>query len=192
MEGELDSFDLTLARAIDLWRGKADAVMLAATRAGGPRPMTALSVLVLVWLVLRKKPREARLLAVGAGGCAGLNELLKLAFQRARPNADLLYLIAPPESLSFPSGHTMGTTGVIGCLVLLSYALRAPRAIRWLATVLGFAVIALVGISRVYLGAHYPSDVLGGFLAAAAWLSAVAGFTYPRLLPGEHDATVGK
>ena len=82
----------------------------------------------------------------------------------------------------------MGSAGVLGSLVVIAYALRVPRGLRALATGFGLAVVGAIGTSRVYLGAHYPSDVLGGFLAAAAWLAAVTGWFYPRLLPGEHNA----
>jgi undecaprenyl-diphosphatase len=62
---------------------------------------------------------------------------------------------------------------------------KVPRWVRLASILLGSAAIVGVGLSRVYLGAHYPSDVLGGFLAAAAWVSVVTGLMYPRLLPGE-------
>ena len=83
----------------------------------------------------------------------------------------------------------MGSAGVLGSLIVIAYALRVPLGWRWLVTVLGLAAIGVIGASRVHLGAHYPSDVLGGFLAAAAWLAAVTGWIYPRLLPGEHKAS---
>lgn len=183
-EGRLDAFDHALQRAIDGWRGREDVIMLAATRAGGFLPMTCLTGLALLLLVLSRRPREARYLLVSAGGCLLLNVGLKLAFHRARPGA-LPYLIARPTSLSFPSGHTMGTTGVIGSLVVIAYALHAQTPVRWLITAAGVSIVLCVGVSRIYLGAHYPSDVLGGVLAAAAWISAATGWAFPRLLPGE-------
>lgn len=82
----------------------------------------------------------------------------------------------------------MGSAGVLGSLIIIAYALRWPRGLRWITTLFGISTIGAIGASRVYLGAHYPSDVLGGFLAAAAWLTAVTGWFYPRLLRGEHNA----
>ncbi len=183
-QGQLDAFDEAIQRSVDGWRGREDVIMLAATRAGSFLPMTSFTALVLLLLVLGRRPREARYLLVSAGGCLLLNVALKLAFHRARPSA-LPYLIARPTSLSFPSGHTMGTAGVIGSLVVIAYAVQAGTPLRWLVTALGAGVVLCVGVSRVYLGAHYPSDVLGGFLAAGAWISAATGWAYPRLLPGE-------
>jgi undecaprenyl-diphosphatase len=187
-EGDLDSFDRLLQRHIEQWRGTADDLMVAATLAGDVAPMATITVAAVCALLLGKRPREAWYLTIGAGGCLLLNLALKLTFHRARPSPELAYLLPQPSSLSFPSGHAMGSAGVLGSLVVIAYALRVPRGLRWFATVLGISAIATVGASRVYLGAHYPSDVLGGFLAAAAWLAATTGWIYPRLLRGEHNA----
>jgi undecaprenyl-diphosphatase len=186
-EGEVDAFDRAIQSTVDGWRGTMDTLMLAATRTGSATPMTVLTVLALGALLVVRRPREARFLVLGAGGSLLLNVLLKLAFHRARPSAELPYLLSRPTSWSFPSGHTMGATGVIGSLVVITYALHARRSARAFATALGVCAIALVGLSRVYLGAHYPSDVLGGLLASAAWLSGATGWAYPRLVPGERD-----
>ena len=161
--------------------------MLAATFVGDVAPMAAVSVAAVCALLLAKRRREACYLIVAAGGCLLLNLALKLIFHRARPNQQLAYLLPQPSSLSFPSGHAMGSAGVLGSLIVIAYALRWARSLRWIVTALGVSAIGAIGASRIYLGAHYPSDVLGGFLAAAAWLAAVTGWFYPRLLPGEHS-----
>jgi len=187
-EGDVDAFDRGIQRAVEHWRGRADDLMLAVTFAGDFAPMAAVGVVAVCALLFGKRRREASYLTVGAGGCLLLNLVLKITFHRARPNPELAYLLPQPSSLSFPSGHAMGSAGVLGSLVVIAYALRVPRGLRALATGFGLAVVGAIGTSRVYLGAHYPSDVLGGFLAAAAWLAAVTGWFYPRLLPGEHNA----
>jgi undecaprenyl-diphosphatase len=184
-EGDVDALDRAVQRAVDTWRGSADRLMLGFTEAGDLTSMSLVTAVGLAVLAASKRAREVRYLFVGACGSLVLNCVLKVAFQRARPDASLVYLTQLPTSLSFPSGHTMGTTGVIGCLVVLVHVVRARRPLRWIATACGAAVIAGVGLSRIYLGAHYPSDVFGGFLAAASWVSALTGWMYPRLLPGE-------
>ena len=79
----------------------------------------------------------------------------------------------------------MGSAGVLGSLAVIVRVLR-PRRVVWLSVAVLSALMVLgVALSRVYLGAHYPSDVLGGLFAAASWISAVTGWVYPRLLPHE-------
>ena len=187
-EGELDAFDKLLQGMVNVRRGSLDTLMLACTWYGGVLPMTVLSVSILLLLLLVRRRKEARYLVFGAGGGLLLNLLLKALFHRARPGVDLLYLLPSLSSLSFPSGHTMGTTSVVGSLAVILHVVKAPRVVRLASILLGAAAIAGVGLSRVYLGAHYPSDVLGGFLAAAAWVSVTTGSMYPRLLPGEGEA----
>jgi len=187
-EGEVDAFDKLLQGLVDVWRGPLDTLMLACTRWGDVLPMAVVSAGIVLLLLLVRRTKEARYLVFGAGGGLLLNVLLKELFHRARPGADLVYLLPSLSSLSFPSGHTMGTTSVVGSLAVILHIVKAPRVVRLASILLGAAAIVGVGLSRVYLGAHYPSDVLGGFLAAAAWVSVVTGSMYPRLLPGEGEA----
>jgi undecaprenyl-diphosphatase len=78
----------------------------------------------------------------------------------------------------------MVSTGVIASLLVLLWTRGVPRGVRITALVSGAVFAIGVGVSRVYFGVHYPSDVLGAWLAATAWVSAVTGWMYPRLLPG--------
>jgi undecaprenyl-diphosphatase len=187
-EGEVDALDALLQGMVVVRRGSLDALMLACTRWGGVLPMSIASAGIVFLLLIVRRAKEARYLVYGVGGGLLLNLLLKQLFHRARPGADLLYLLPSLSSLSFPSGHTMGTTSVVGSLAVILYVVKAPRVVRLASILIGSAAIVGVGLSRVYLGAHYPSDVLGGFLAAAAWVSVVTGSMYPRLLPGEGAA----
>jgi undecaprenyl-diphosphatase len=187
-EHELGPFDAAVQHVVDGWRGSVDTLMVLLTSGGSMPPMTLLTVTVLFLLLAAKRRREVRHLLVSTLGCLLLNVLLKALFQRARPDAEPPYLLPRPKSFAFPSGHTMGSAGVIGSLVVIVRALRPPRLVWIGAIVLGGALILGVALSRVYLGAHYPSDVLGGLFAALAWLSAVTGWVYPRLLPHERSA----
>lgn len=187
-EHELDSFDAAVQKSVNGLRGSIDQLMVFLTEGGGFLPMTGLTVVILAVLVVRRRPREARHLLASTLGCVLFNALLKLAFHRARPVLELPYLLPRPTSLSFPSGHTMGSAGVIGSLVIIVRVL-CPKRVVWVPVAgLGAALILGVALSRVYLGAHYPSDVVGGLLAAGSWLSAVTGWVYPRLLPHERSA----
>ena len=184
-ENELDAFDAATQAFIDGFRGPYDTLMVFLTTAGSFVPMTLLTIAVLGLLAVAGRTHEARFLLFSSLGCLVLNVLLKLAFQRARPHAEPAYLLPRPSSLSFPSGHTMGCAGVVGSLAVVVRALRPRRAVWATLGLLSVVMILGVALSRVYLGAHYPSDVLGGLFAAAAWISALTGWFYPRLLPHE-------
>lgn len=128
-------------------------------------------VAVITGLVLWWKRCWYRLLAlvlVIPGGMA-LLPLLKMAFHRQRPSFEDVFLIS--QGYSFPSGHTMAATLLYGLLAVFAVlAFDAWRARAW--AVLGaFVMVLLVGFSRVYLGAHYLSDVLGAVAAGLAWLA---------------------
>jgi undecaprenyl-diphosphatase len=183
-EGELDGIDALVAGVVHGWRGSIDGIMLACTQLGGGVGMAVVSVAVVAVLLIRRRTRTALFLSIAALGTLALSTGLKLLFHRARPS-ELDYLIQMPSSFSFPSGHALGSMGVLASVVVVLYAVGAPRLLRWMATlVIGLFVFG-VALSRVYFGVHYPSDVIGGQLAAAAWVSALTGWFYPRLFPGE-------
>jgi undecaprenyl-diphosphatase len=188
-EGELDPVDAAVATWITSFRGRLDGPMLKLTEIGGFGGMLALCVGAALALVLAKK-RKAAIFTLACGtGAVALNALLKLVFQRARPDATTIYEIEALSSFSFPSGHAMGATGVVGGLAIVVWTLVRHRALRACMVAAALLFIAGVAASRVYFGVHYPSDVVGGCLAGAAWVAAMTGWFYPRLLPGEESST---
>ncbi len=114
-----------------------------------------------------RKYREAVFAAIALGGSALLNIGAKLAFARGRPS--LWESIAPETTYSFPSGHAMGSMTLACVLFLLAWHTRW----RWPVAALMGSFVVLVGWSRVYLGVHYPSDILAGWAVASAWVAAV-------------------
>jgi membrane-associated phospholipid phosphatase len=141
---------------------------------GSPTSMGVLAVVGgVVLLVRRSRTLLIAWIAAFAGGGA-LERILKTLVHRTRP----IFTPTPPveQSLSFPSGHSMMCALGVSMLV---YAVLMPRRFGdpWRSVLIGCAVsfILLVGISRVYLGAHYPSDVLGGYAAAAGWMAICVG-----------------
>lgn len=182
---ELTPFDAAVASLVAGLRGHGDAVMLTLTRFGEGASLFALVVASALVLLALRRPREAAFLGTVGAGTLCLNFLLKLLFARARPGLDELYLIHTPRSFSFPSGHALGSTTVLFALVIV-VRVAGLRGVR-LALVACAAALVVLGVSasRVYFGVHFPSDVIGGMLAGAGWVSAVSGWFYPRVLPGE-------
>lgn len=133
-----------------------------------PHALATLTIIVL--LVLRFRI-EAAALALSAVGSAILNSLVKILIARPRPSSDLVTVVTNLDSLSFPSGHVTFYVCYFGFLFFAAFALL-PRGsfARRLALILLALPILLVGLSRVYLGAHWPSDVFGGYLFSGLWL----------------------
>lgn len=119
--------------------------------------------LVLVLLVIRRW-REALFTGCAFAGSALLNLATKHAFQRHRPS--LWESVAPESTFSFPSGHAMGSMTLAMTVVLLTWHTRW----RWPAAIAALVFVLLVGLSRIYLGVHYPSDIIGGWAAGMAWV----------------------
>ena len=121
------------------------------------------NVLMVLWLGFRRWMREGLFAGVAVIGSALLNLGTKQLFARERPS--LWESIAPESTYSFPSGHAMGSMTLAWVVVLLAWRTRWRMPV--LLAALAFAV--LVGLSRVYLGVHYPSDILAGWAAASIW-----------------------
>lgn len=184
-EGELTPFDSAVGGVVAQWRGCADGLMLGLTRLGNPAPVLTLTIIVVLLLAAFSRLREASYLALCGGCTLVLNVVMKALFHRARPGAEVVYLLHMPTSFSFPSGHAMCSAGVFASLAVVVQMLGWPRAWSYVAAA-GCALVLLgVGVSRIYFGVHFASDVIGGQLASVACVSALTGWFYPRLLPGE-------
>ena len=159
-----------------------DALLLQAHALSGPtldRFFVVLSALGYQWgvvpadialtlgLLVARRWREATFAGVSLGGSALLNMATKQFFQRDRPA--LWESIAPEHTFSFPSGHAMGSATLAMVVLLLCWHTR----FRWPVVVLAALFALAVGVSRIYLGVHYPSDILGGWAAGVAWVSGV-------------------
>ena len=137
------------------------------TALGGAVVIIAMTVLILGHLCLSGRYRIALLIAAATAGGQALNATLKHAFARDRPEATLH--LVEVRSPSFPSGHSMAASIfylTVGALLARTSKRRLEKAY-----VMGAAmfVTAAVGFSRVYLGVHYPTDVLAGWCAGGAW-----------------------
>jgi membrane-associated phospholipid phosphatase len=125
--------------------------------------------LVALYLLWRRQPYWFAAFVLSVYGGMILNRLLKHSFQRARPRFD--DPIFSFTGYSFPSGHTMTATVVYGAIAVLVFTKNKNRTLRIVVVTLAALLIGLVGFSRIYLGAHYLSDVLGAIAEGLAWLS---------------------
>lgn len=140
-------------------------------------PVTIAAVLV---LGLRHRGREAALLAFAVAGGAIALPILKVLFDRPRP--DLIWHLVVQGDWSFPSGHSMGSMILYPLLGYIAGSTRGqPRAI--LLASLGVGLALLIGASRVVLGVHWASDVIGGWLIGGAVLLAALGIFRRPLIP---------
>ena len=98
---------------------------------------------------------------------AGLNQVIKRILQRPRPTE---YKIIEETGYSFPSGHSMVSMAFYGYLIYLIYKYVKNKYIKWISIIALSILICFIGISRIYLGVHYTSDVLGGFLLSISYL----------------------
>ena len=142
-------------------------VMTELTALGGTAVILVALLLSVGYLALEGRYRAAALVIVASAGGGLLSMVLKHLFARGRPNV-VPHLITV-QSLSFPSGHSMATAVIYLTLGALLATFAVRRRSRIYVVGLALAVTCLVGITRVYLGVHYPSDVLAGWAAGLAW-----------------------
>jgi undecaprenyl-diphosphatase len=140
------------------------------TALGGSAVLVLISVSVIGFLFLERKPRTIAFLVLAVVGGLVLSLLLKELFDRPRP--DLLPHGQSVYTRSFPSGHAMNAAVVY--LTLASILARAHKAhaIKLYVVAMSILVTVLVGLSRLYLGVHWPTDVLAGWTAGGAWATA--------------------
>ncbi|MDQ0217882.1 phosphatase PAP2 family protein [Peribacillus cavernae] len=168
-ENELDRFDNTIIQFIQgLISDKLTSFMKFLTFFGSIRWLgSAVIVASLILAVLHKK-RYAIFLIVSSGLGSIFNIVLKSIFRRERP--DILPIIIE-HGFSFPSGHSMGSFILYGSLAIVLVKVSRRLYLDWICVGLCVVAILLIGISRIYLGVHYPSDVIAGFAAGGAWLT---------------------
>ena len=152
-------------------------VMVAITTMGSTVVLIGLIVITVLYLLWVGRRRGSLVLAVTMAGAFLLNIILKLSFHRQRPEP--LFGLASPPSFSFPSGHALLSFcfyGVVALLITTRVRNQAARLAIWAVAAL---LVLLIGISRIYLGMHYASDVIAGYTAALIWLLTV-GFVYDK------------
>jgi membrane-associated phospholipid phosphatase len=138
------------------------------TLAGNAAVLAVIVIVIAFALVRRGLANDAALVLLAFGGASVVNALLKLIFHRPRPELAFVHL----DTYSFPSGHAAASSATFATLAYLLARRRSSTAARIWIGLGAAAAIALVGFSRLYLGAHYLSDVLAGISFGVAWAAA--------------------
>jgi len=171
-ENETINFDQTVRGAVHNWATPAlTEAMKFVSVLGSTLFLIALGALVAAaFFYLRRKRALVLFLATTVGSTIILT-VLKALFHRARPDAYFDYAL--PLSYSFPSGHSLSSLCFYGILAWLVAARLKNKAAKIAVWTFAAALIFLIGLSRVYLGVHYPSDVLAGYAAGIVWVVTV-------------------
>jgi undecaprenyl-diphosphatase len=177
--GAADFDGMVRAAAHDLSSPALTSAMLALTHLGSVAVISVISVGACAGFSIARQHQSAWLLAGIMVGSAVLENGLKFAFQRARPEP--FFALGAPETYSFPSGHSLFSACLYGAIAWRLAATTSDRVRRSAIWGITLALIAVVGYSRLYLGVHYPTDVLGGWLVAAFWLAAVSVWASARI-----------
>ncbi|URW74722.1 phosphatase PAP2 family protein [Sphingomonas donggukensis] len=174
-EGEVLSFDRTLMLAmrtpgnpaVPLGGPGLASAMRDMTALGGGPVLTMVVVLVAVFLLLKRQYRPAALVVVATASGGVAISVAKWFFARARP--DLVDHMVAVASKSFPSGHAGNSAIVYLTLASLLFPVIREARLRVFVVAVALLLVGAIGVSRVYLGVHWPSDVLAGWLFGALW-----------------------
>jgi len=142
-----------------------------------PQSFIASAVIIMILFVLGYRWESAAALVISVI-VPLLNLFIKTLVHRTRPGADLINVVRVLSDYSFPSGHVMFYTGFFGFICFLAFTLLKPSWIRTVLLIIFGSHIVLVGISRIYLGQHWASDVLGAYLLGGLCL--IAGIRFYR------------
>lgn len=169
LESEVKRFDGSIIQFFyNIKTDTMDWILFVFTELGSLWFLTIFSIMVVSVLWFKKEDKwSIFFFIIGIGGGGFLTKLLKFYYGRERPSID--------ESIdaigySFPSGHSMGSLIFYGFLSYFLFRSSIRKRWKWAAVFVCGGIIFLIGISRIYLGAHYPSDVIAGYLAGSIWL----------------------
>jgi undecaprenyl-diphosphatase len=160
----------------DLRTAPGDSAMIAITELGDPVVVIAVTIVVFLWLAWRRAWRTAAYWLVAIAGASALNTVIKVALHRPRPG-ELSY--SGWSAFSFPSGHSTVNVVLYGFLAFLVVRELRPGW-RLPVALVAASLVLLIAFSRLYLGAHWLSDVIGGLAFGTVWLTALGLFHLRR------------
>ncbi len=172
---KLVQFDQVLISAVQGWESPAlTLIMKFFTFIGSFPSVFVISLCTILFLYFVLKHRmELILFATVMIGTPIINQVLKHFFHRTRPD---LHRLIEASGYSFPSGHAMNAFAVYGIIAFLLWRHIPSHLGRTILILISSVFIFMIGTSRIYLGVHYPSDIIGGYLASGFWLSIAIWF----------------
>lgn len=178
MKAWLHQFDQTVSHNIQAWPAWMHSFFLAVTFIG--QPIIPIAICVVLGGVAFGRANTRLFVASGVAlATMAVGTMIKTILDRQRPLTEYVASMFFKTS-SFPSGHTVGSTVVFGLLAYLAWQ-NLPEPWNGIVTILLVLLIIAVGVSRIYLGAHFPSDVIGGWLLGAVGLAIIIIIVRPTL-----------
>lgn len=156
-------------------RAQLDVFAVTLTKFGGSRSVLAIVTAIALVLLLRRRWRSLTYLFTTVLGAIIINRTAKVLLHRVRPH--LWDSLAPQLDYAFPSGHAMSSMSLVAALVILTWG--GPWC--WPVLIIGSLFVVGIGWTRLYLGVHFPSDILGGWMASVAWAIGVSLLIKPHL-----------
>jgi undecaprenyl-diphosphatase len=166
------TFDVTITRAVQEFNvGWFSALMYALSWIGFTPQADVISLLIILFLYASGLKWESVVSAVSLILSTALGLGIKVLIDRPRPSPNVVNVITQLKDYSFPSGHVLFFTAFFGFMIFLAYTLLKPSWWRTLLLVILGAMVALIGLSRVYEGQHWASDVVAAYLLGSLWLT---------------------
>jgi len=160
--------------------------MITITKLADPYNIMIVTGIVACVVWWKNRQADAIFLLLTVGGAMASDLLLKLIFKRSRP--ELWTHLVIETDFSFPSGHATISMAFLLALVFLAW----PTKWRWPIVIIGTVIVTLIGFSRLYVGVHYPSDILAGWLVSLSWVSLIwlLGQHYKLIPTSQHKAII--
>ncbi|MFA5025923.1 MAG: phosphatase PAP2 family protein [Candidatus Shapirobacteria bacterium] len=166
-EADTLNLDKIISGLIYSWRSPGLTKIMMFVTDFGAEYMIGISILVVILLIWEKHKREALAFTIILVMGVILNLILKEVIQRSRP--EIMPLVIE-TSYSFPSGHAMNSSVFYLAMAFYVYHFTRKKKLSLIITVMAMTLMLLIGFSRVYLGVHYPSDVVAGYVVGTWWL----------------------
>lgn len=159
--------DAVLESVHALSRTTFDLPIIWLTNFGGPAIVPVVTMFIVLALFIKRCNTAALKVALSVGGAGIINLVLKSIFERSRP--ELWQRLVNEGTFSFPSGHAMASSALAASLIVVTWNTR----FRYLVIATGIIYTISIGFTRLYLGVHYPTDIIAGWMVSVAWVALI-------------------